>query len=295
MTGKTAMTMLSIINGLSTRRIPAMTVDANEPRTRRALLSAAVGAAAVAAAAAMPASVAAHDVDDVSLGGDNTATARTKITASVAYDQQVDDDQASIVGSNGNGSGVGVMGRSSPGGFGVLGSAPSGIGVWGRSGTDWGVLATGQNGGLHATGPAASSIGVWGHVGDDGSPPPQGVGIVGGAFDDVATGMIAYLQVMPAAIPGVALQVNALDPQTALQVTGKVKFSRAGKASMSSTQTSKAITKAGVTSSSYVLATLQTRVTGLFILAVVPTAGKFTIYLNKAPGKTIYIGYLVIN
>jgi hypothetical protein len=80
-----------------------------------------------------------------------------------------------------------------------------------------------------------------------------------------------------------------------LHVNGRVRFNRAGKASMSATQASKAITKAGVTSSSYVIATLQTPVSGVFVRAVVPAAGKFTIYLSKAPGKTVYIGYLVIN
>ena len=35
--------------------------------------------------------------------------------------------------------------------------------------------------------------------------------------------------------------------------------------------------------------------TSCYVRAVVPTTGSFTIYLSKAPGKTIYIGYVVIN
>jgi len=51
----------------------------------------------------------------------------------------------------------------------------------------------------------------------------------------------------------------------------------------------------GVTSSSYVVATLQTSVSGCYVRAVVCASGYFTIYLSKAPGKTVYAGYMVIN
>jgi len=50
-----------------------------------------------------------------------------------------------------------------------------------------------------------------------------------------------------------------------------------------------------VTTSSYIIATPQTNRAGLFVQAVVPAAGKFTIYLNKSVSATTYIGYLVIN
>jgi hypothetical protein len=51
----------------------------------------------------------------------------------------------------------------------------------------------------------------------------------------------------------------------------------------------------GVTTSSYILATLQTRRAGVYVHAVVPAAGYFTIYLNKNVSAATYIGYLVIN
>jgi uncharacterized Ntn-hydrolase superfamily protein len=52
---------------------------------------------------------------------------------------------------------------------------------------------------------------------------------------------------------------------------------------------------AGVTTSSYIIATPQTNRAGVYVQSVVPASGKFTIYLNKAVTGTSYIGYLVIN
>jgi hypothetical protein len=76
---------------------------------------------------------------------------------------------------------------------------------------------------------------------------------------------------------------------------GKAKFSRSGRKSIGATATSVKVTMAGVTSSSYVVATLQTSVSGVYVRAAVPTTGSFTIYLSKAPGKTVYVGYFAIN
>jgi hypothetical protein len=52
---------------------------------------------------------------------------------------------------------------------------------------------------------------------------------------------------------------------------------------------------AGVSTSSYVIATLQTRRIGVYVHAVVPGTGYFLIYLNKAVTANTYVGYLVIN
>lgn len=243
-----------------------MPVDTTTPRSRRALLGAAAGAAAAAAAAAaIPASVAGADPNDVVLGADNTTTTRTKVTSSV-----MGGDGAALVGENSSPGGQGVLGIADlQGGIGVVGRASNGTGVR-AAGYLYGVDASGYSSGVRAwTGDNAGAA-VYGYLGNGSSPPAPSAGAaVLASAPDVAT--------------------------TALEVLGKVKFSRSGKASMSAAQTSKAVTKAGVTTSSYVLATLQTRVSGLSILAVVPGAGKFTIYLNKAPGKTISIGYLIIN
>ncbi len=52
---------------------------------------------------------------------------------------------------------------------------------------------------------------------------------------------------------------------------------------------------AGVTTASYIVATLQTNVSGCYVRAACPSTNKLTIYLSKAPGKTVYVGYVVVN
>jgi len=85
--------------------------------------------------------------------------------------------------------------------------------------------------------------------------------------------------------------------QFAVYVAGRLKLSSrsGGRTSIGSTATSRKVTLAGVTTSSFVVATLQTSISGCYVRAVVPASGSFTIYLSKAPGKTAYIGYVVVN
>ena len=101
---------------------------------------------------------------------------------------------------------------------------------------------------------------------------------------------------MGAPPPNTAIYAAAGDlTATALQVNGKVKLSRSGRKAIGKTATSLKVTMAGVTTASYVVATLQTSVTSCYVRAVVPASGSFTIYLSKAPGKTVYVGYIVVN
>ena len=51
----------------------------------------------------------------------------------------------------------------------------------------------------------------------------------------------------------------------------------------------------GVSATSYVIATLQTSSSGLYVRAVVPASGQFRIYLSKAAPKRVVVGYLVVN
>jgi hypothetical protein len=83
--------------------------------------------------------------------------------------------------------------------------------------------------------------------------------------------------------------------QVALQVTGKVKFSRSGRRSMSSGTKSRAVTLAGVTSTSKVFAVLATSEPGRWVRAVVPAAGKFTIYLNTTLTSSAVVSWFVLD
>jgi hypothetical protein len=97
---------------------------------------------------------------------------------------------------------------------------------------------------------------------------------------------------------GVALLADTADGTgTALRTTGKLQFqNRSGIATVGSGSKSVTVTLAGVTVSSMVTATVQ-QTEGYFVQAAVPAAGKFTIYLNKAPVSpaTVKVAYLVLN
>ena len=296
-----------------------MTSDPSATRTRRAVLGAALGgAAAVAASAVRPLAVSAADGGTALLGTANTATAETSfentdvgevslaglhagdgigvrgssllgqavLGSSPDVNPTADFLQAShktgVFGVAGDGSGAavntdetGVYGHSAISAFssGVWGDSLSGTGVYGTGPTgvygdgDWGVYATGS---IAVGGDAgASGVGVYGFTGNGLIPEPTyGVGVYARAESTA---------------------------QVALKVVGKVQLSRSGRTSVGRTATYKKITMPGVTSSSYVIATMQTSVSGLYVRSVGCGTGYFNIYLSKAPGKTAYIGYLVIN
>jgi hypothetical protein len=161
--------------------------------------------------------------------------------------------------------GTGLWGYStSATGTGVYGQ--SAIGVWGYGGIGVYGANHGTGAGVYGASIAGSSVP---------NPPPE-VGVFG--YTDTGYGVFAQ------ATSG-----------TALYVSGKARFSRSGRTYVASGASSRKITMAGVTTGSYIIATPQTNRPGVFVQAVVPVAGSFTIYLNKAVPGTTYIGYLVIN
>ncbi len=261
-----------------------MATDGSVLRTRRALLTAAAGAAgAMAATAALPAIVAADDPNDVVKETDNPTTATTSITdsgeASTAFAGHAVGDGAGYGIEGSAGGAAGLVGWSvsapawSPDPFdpaytthtGVFGFSPAGdhvtswgSGVWGDS-PDSGVVGTG-------------TFGVEGY---------GGVGIYGQAYgsaNDIA--------------------VWAWSPNTAayaLRVDGKVKFSRSGRKSMSTGKAKANVYLAGVTSTSKVFAVLATSEPGRWVRAVVPAAGKFTIYLNRTLASKAVVSWFVLD
>jgi hypothetical protein len=277
-----------------------MSVETSTPRSRRAVLAAALGGlgAVIASRISTPDAVRATDGDIVHQGDSLTGTTATTITTAATANAIVghsfdgvgiwgtsDDTTAStflvdpshrtgVVGVAGSGAGmntvtdeVGIYGFAdvSDGSAGVWGDTPNGLGV---AGTGFvGVYGTGQ----------------WGVLGDVGT---TGTGVYGFAGAGAA----------PNPASGVAVQATAgTTAQVALNVSGKAKFSRSGRARVLAGRSARRINMAGVTTSSYVIATLQTRRTGVYVHAVVPAAGYFTIYLNKTVSAATYIGYLVIN
>lgn len=295
-----------------------MTVDQTAPRTRRAILGAALGAAAATVAGALRRPSPAIATDGVALvSGQNNSnaslTAITMTTDATGFDVY------------GPYTGTGISGRSESG-IGVLGDSTSTVastfvdgskrvGVMGVGGTlDPGVTYSLDETGVYGhSSIGLDSTGVWGDSFTGYGVLGQGLtGVMGEAFNpgDVAvfgdgdygaTGVYGWtgnpdVSMPPSPVANVAILAVAQNTTyTALQVNGKAKFSRSARKSIGATATSLKVTLAGVTTSSYVIATLQTKVTGCYVQSVVPAAGSFTIYLSKAPGKTVYVAYFVIN
>lgn len=297
-----------------------MATETGSLRTRRALLGAALGgaaAAAVSAAAPMvargtdgqPALLGTANQSTTPTGFENTDAGETSLIASHAgagtalkgtsvtgtgivgnssdttptVDSSVTSHKTGVIGVAGDITGI-VDNSDETGVYGYAALSDVSNGVWGDSALGNGVVGTGFTGvaafgdwGLYASG--STSV-----IGDSGS---AGLGVYGFAGDSAIPIPPSY---------GIGVYARA-EPQTAvaLEVVGKARFSRSKRVAIGATKTSLKVTMAGVTTASYVLATLQTSVTGCYVRAVVPAAGSFTIYLSKAPGKTVYVGYMVIN
>ena len=251
--------------------------DESTPRSRRALLAAAAGgAAALAAHAALPLTAIAADPNDVVLGADNSTTTPTIISNTA--------DPGTAFGAAGTGTGYGVSANSTGGAgsfswsitapdwwqteygayTGAFGFAPehpdpeiAATGVWGDS-PDWGVYGSG-------------GVGVYGY---------GGVGVIGSSSNTSYPGVLAY---------------GATDTSPALQVVGKVKFNRAGRKTIGAGKSSIAVTMAGVTTTSKILAVLNSNRSGRYVRAVVAGSGKFTIYLNSSVSSSTYVAYFVFD
>lgn len=245
-------------------------------RSRRAILAAAAGsAAALAATAALPLAASAADPNDVVAGADNPTTATTSVSNATT-------DSIGL-GGNATGTGYGVQ-ATSTGGAGLL--------AWSISGPPGLDPANVSYTGAYGWAPTSSDptfvgVGVWGDSDDFGVYGTGSVGVYGyggnGVFGESAgTG---------AAVVALASAASNL----ALDVHGKVKFSRSGRGSIAKNKSSLKVTLAGVSTSSLVFAVLFSNRSGRYVRAVVPTSGSFTIYLNTTVTSTTLVSWFVLN
>jgi hypothetical protein len=93
---------------------------------------------------------------------------------------------------------------------------------------------------------------------------------------------------------GVRAVATASD-QIALKVEGKVQFSRSGRSTVSSGHSSITVSVAGVSSSSRVFAQIASNRSGRWVRSVVPTTGKFTIYLNTSVTTSTFVIWWILN
>lgn len=251
----------------------ASTSDSGSQTTRRALLAGAAAAAATWTLGAIDPAPAAATTGAMSFGTTNDAgDASTTLTSST------------------NGYTMNVYNTSSTYGGGILVTVDSGF-----TGVDVALTPTGPNNsaalrgvntdtgtGSGVAGASVGGTGVFGYAGSDAT------------VYYLLTYAVATTGVLGYAPTGTGVHAKS-DSGTALKVTGKATFSRAKRVTMSAGASSKTITLAGVTSSSMVLATLQSKRTGYYVSSVVPASGKFTIYLNKALTSSTVVAYFVIN
>ena len=277
--------------------------------SRRALLTATVGgaAAALAASAAAPASVLAGLDGDVVLGATNSSGTTTEIDANVA---DVDAFKATATGTgsgvvatavngpaieataSGTGTAVGASAADGPAVTASKTDPDTTAAVYATSGST-GAADPGQTSftgvyGFTETDPTILGTGVWGDSADVGVYGSGSTGTIGFGFWGVYGESDS---------PG-GIGIYAYSPSTdrrALYVDGKVGFRRSGRTTISSGHSSRVVTLSGVTTGSLVFAQLASNRSGRWVRAVVPTTGKFTVYLNTTVTSTTYIIWWVIN
>ncbi len=253
-----------------------MAVDPAAPTSRRALLAAAAGgAAALAVSAAMPLTAAAHDADDLQLGVDNPTAATTSVSNSAA-------DTA--FGAAATGTGFGLQG-SSTGGAGIVG--------WSINASPFFVPATeGPYTGIFGYSPQnpdpdIAGVGVWGDSDDFGVYGSGTVGVYG-------RGTIGVVGESVSSEPAIIAFASS-PTDYALDVEGKVFFSRAGRATVAKNTSSKKVTLAGVDANSRILAVCYSNRSGRWVRSATPGAGYFTIYMNAKVSAATYVSWFVIN
>ena len=289
-----------------------MAIEASRSTSRRAVLTAAIGGAAalgVQALASAPGARAGSDGDLV-LNAGNAATASTGLSGALSMDtvlsvtnsaagagtaiQGNDDDGTGVAGFANAGNGI--YGDAMGTGNGVHATSGTGVGAWAASGsttnahshpdTDYtGVYGFCDQAGLPVN---AIATGVWGDsAGGDGvfGSGATGVHGVGG------WGVYGWSNVAS----GVGLYADAAGPAKALVVNGKAHFSRSGKLKFGATTSAVAKSVTGLTSAAMIIAVLNSNRAGIFVRAAVAATGKFTVYLNKAPGATVYVAYLILD
>jgi hypothetical protein len=247
-------------------------------RSRRALLAGAGGAAAaIAANAAMPVSRVLAVDQPLLLNVANAPTANTTVEGSItgAPVLTIQNDDA------GTGGGISGKATGGPGVAGATGTASAGIaGLSGDgSGSPTDTSFTGVFGYSQAgDGLTTFGAGVWGVSDDIGVYGSGSSGVIGDGGTS-GTGLEGYSAT-----------------GWGLYVTGKVRLAnRSGKFNVSKNASSFTKNLAGVTTSSTVIAVLQSNQGGTWIRAAVAGTNKFTVYFNRPLTAIASVGWIVLN
>jgi hypothetical protein len=268
-----------------------MAIDETTPRTRRAILAAALGAvgASIAGALGRPAAVVGANGDELIVGQSNNATSQTTLSTTAATGLSVTDPSPSAVAVSGatgasSGKGYGVRGRSAGStGVGAVGhSIGNATGVLGVSGPEAGTVpaAKAKTGVYGQAQQDVNARGVWGKS-------TSGRGVMGEATS--GTG------VRGEATTGTGVVATAASNGTALRVVGKASFNRSGIITVppGNISASKSI---AVTTSTMVFAMIQEAVPGVWLRAALAHAGNqdVTVYLNKTTTVSTKVAYFLL-
>jgi len=252
-----------------------MALDPSSPRSRRALLSAAVAATAVtvveAVARPLPVSAVAPPF---LLGVENTTTAVTTLTNSTSGLTALAVNAVGGIAVEGQAR-IGVLGRditADGNGVGVLGDSVVGSAVRGNSETGNGVRGFSVGG----VGVKASS--------------ETGNGVQ--SFSNTGTGVSGF----SASGIGVHAETTA---GTALDVIGKASFSRSGRAAVTAGHKSVTVSvEGGLAGTPLSFANLSSYRPGVAVAAVrpnFPSAGKMRIYLTKVMTSSTSVSWMVMD
>lgn len=260
-------------------------------RSRRAVLAAAAGsAAALAVSTIRPGSVAAVAAN-MQTETDNATSAPTGVTNSA-------DDHLQA-----------LFGHAATDGNGVEGTSVKGHGARGISSDTSDPATNVSNAGVVGVAGSLQSIpsnialtGVFGFA--DASPTQGfvGAGVWGDSPDIgvIGSGSVGVLGFAPVGVVGETdtsggigvVAANDVADALALRVIGRAEFTRSGRTTIAAGKASKAVTLAGCTSSTLVIANLAASRTGRWVRAVVPASGKFTIYLNTSVGSNTAVAWI---
>jgi len=285
--------------------------ESPSPRSRRALLNAALGAgvATIAAALGRPLPAKAADGDPVVVGGTYTASSVTRFdtgaTGAIAL-WGYSTSQAGVYGqsTSGNGvigessSGTGVAGNTTSG-IGVVGFSPSGIGVYGISQTNTGVQGFSGAFGAQPGGAAPAKTGVHGYAAQDANArgvhgqTTAGRGVYGQATSGY--GVRGYATSGTAGYFATARATTGF----ALHAVGRVRLDKsAGLATIISGAKSVVVTPGiNLVPVSAVVATLQGDAGGtttVHRVAVNATTNTFTIYLTANSTAHVQVAWIVL-
>jgi hypothetical protein len=272
-----------------------------------------VAAVLAAEALAHPAPARAADGDAVVLGQVNNETTVTTIKNSSSSNGALFCSSDAGFGASGFSStgtaiigntDTGVAGRfaSGFGGNGVIGETRGGIGVTGFSVDNEGIRG---QAGLTASSVTSSHTGVHGITNSDAAGAVWGENLAGGdgVRGSASTGN-AIIGVASGSGSGVVggsaggTGVLAVGSKTALQVQGPAAFSRSGILTIKAGQSTAKKSGIALTAASFVLATIQGNVAGVFVQGVTlvtGSPGSFTVHLNKTVSKNLKVAWFAIN